>query len=87
LDKAAASYYDQDHIHSVQTINAFKAGAEWQKEQDKDKQFTYADIQAAFEAGKDYGDINARFWNTDGVSRSEYDSIEDFELWIKNYKP
>ena len=35
LEQAAQSYYDKEHVHSLQTIDAFKAGAEWQKEQYK----------------------------------------------------
>lgn len=88
LDEAAQQNADGWLIHTHGALKgSFKKGAEWQKEQDKDKIYTYEDMQAAFEAGKYYGDTNARFWNTDGVSRAEYDRIEDFELWIKSYKP
>lgn len=79
------TYHNLDHANVA--VFSFSAGSIWQKEQDKDKIYTYADMQFAFEAGKNYGDTNARFWSTDGVSRAEYDRIEDFELWIKSYKP
>ncbi len=36
LEQAAQAYYAQPSVHSLQTIEAFKAGADWQKEQYKE---------------------------------------------------
>lgn len=54
LEKATQEYVQAAYYRSRE--ETFKAGAEWQKEQDKDKVYTLKDMEAAFEAGKTYGD-------------------------------
>jgi hypothetical protein len=47
--------------------------------------FTIDNMRDAFYAGKHAGDIDARFWNTDSISRNEYDrTILEFEQYLKS---
>lgn len=56
LEQAAHNYYDSPHIHSLQTIDAFKAGAEWQKTQYDNLLFLIAKANhILFHTG--YGDL------------------------------
>lgn len=48
------------------------------------KLFTLADIEEAWESGKKYGTTESEFWNTDSVSRAEYERCETKEDFIQS---
>lgn len=87
-ESAAIDYSKKNTFKSVELHAklAFEAGAEWQKEQEKDKIYTLKDMEAAFEAGKTYGDTDACFRFTDSVSRKEWEETPDFSQFIKEYQ-
>jgi hypothetical protein len=49
-----------------------------------DKKFSEEDMRESFEAGNHYGDSWSRFFNTDEISRTEVEKIDDFSSYIKS---
>lgn len=48
-----------------------------------EKKYTLADIQEAWESGKHYGTTECEFYNTDSVSRTQYEKCETKEQFIQ----
>lgn len=54
-----------------------------QKASDEENRYSYEDMKAAFEAGENFGETRALFYNTDSIPRESFEAIPDFEEWIK----